>query len=100
MSFVDEVRKLENMYHMSRNIFSPIPDEHRWPPISSTPFKLLPYRLLHRKPKGRLASTWICDNMAIREKSNRSRLYEWCRNMVHTMLSCPHRRDDTRTKHH
>ncbi|MFQ6653151.1 hypothetical protein Gotur_024696, partial [Gossypium turneri] len=65
MSYVDEVYKLENMYNVWRHVFPPVLDERKWPPVSLAPFKLLPDRELHRKPKGRPYSTRIRNNMDI-----------------------------------
>ncbi|KAH1121401.1 hypothetical protein J1N35_004561 [Gossypium stocksii] len=57
MSFVDEVYKLENLYNVWRHVFPPVSYQHMWPPVLSAPFKSLPDRSLHHKPKGRLMST-------------------------------------------
>ncbi|KAH1114623.1 hypothetical protein J1N35_008001 [Gossypium stocksii] len=70
MSYVDEVYKLETMYNVWRHVFPPVPDERKWPPVSLTPFKLLPDRELRRKPKGRLARLeyvliWISEKRPI-----------------------------------
>ncbi|KAK5846385.1 hypothetical protein PVK06_002671 [Gossypium arboreum] len=65
MSYVDEVYKLETMYNVWRHVFPPIPDERKWPPVSLAPFKLLPNRELHHKPKGRPFSSRIRTNMDI-----------------------------------
>ncbi|KAK5825518.1 hypothetical protein PVK06_020360 [Gossypium arboreum] len=59
MRFVDEFYKLVNMYNVWRNVFPLVPDERRWSPISSTPFKLLLDTSLRQKPKSRPISTWI-----------------------------------------
>ncbi|PPS16998.1 hypothetical protein GOBAR_AA03578 [Gossypium barbadense] len=63
ITYVDQVYKIEYMYNMWRHVFPPITDERKWPPVLLSPFKLLPDRELHRKPKGRPCSTRICNNM-------------------------------------
>ncbi|KAH1055538.1 hypothetical protein J1N35_033603 [Gossypium stocksii] len=91
MSYVDEVYKLETMYNVWRHVFPPVPDERKWPPVSLAPFKLLPDRELHLKPKGRPCLTKIRTNMDIREIANQQKLCKWCRNPGHISRSCPNR---------
>ncbi|KAK5785500.1 hypothetical protein PVK06_040091 [Gossypium arboreum] len=52
MRYVNEVYKIENMYSVWRHVFPPVLDKRKWPSVSLAPFKLLPDRELHRKPKG------------------------------------------------
>ncbi len=91
MRYVDEVYKLENMYNVWRHIFPPVLDKRKWPPVSLAPFKLLPDRELHRKPKGRPCSSRIRNNMDIQERTNQQKLCGWCRNPGYIIRSCPNR---------
>ncbi|PPS04845.1 hypothetical protein GOBAR_AA15812 [Gossypium barbadense] len=65
ISYVDEVYKIEYMYNVWRHVFPLVSDERKWSSISLAPFKLLPDRDLHRKPKGQPCSIRICNNMDI-----------------------------------
>ncbi|KAK5840288.1 hypothetical protein PVK06_009180 [Gossypium arboreum] len=76
MRFSDEVYKLEKLYNVLRHVFPPVPDEHKGPSVSLAPFKLLPNRRLHRKPKGQSTSTRIRDNMDIRDRSKQLRVVD------------------------
>ncbi|KAK5772943.1 hypothetical protein PVK06_049245 [Gossypium arboreum] len=91
MTYVNQVYKIEYMSNVWRHVFPLIPDERKWLFVSLAPFKLLPDRELHRKPKGRPCSTRICNNMDIREVTNQQRLCGWCRNPSHITRSCPNR---------
>ena len=91
MTYVDQVYKIEYMYNVWRHVFPPVPDKRKWSSVSLAPFKLLPNRELRRKPKGRLCSTRIHNNMDIRETMNQQKLCGWCRNPSHTTRSCPNR---------
>ncbi|KAH1083315.1 hypothetical protein J1N35_023076 [Gossypium stocksii] len=85
MSYVDEVYKTEYMYNVWRHIFSPVPDERKWPSVSLASFKLLSDRELRHKPKGRPYWTRIRNNMDIRETTNQQKLCGWCRIPGHTI---------------
>ncbi|PPS13910.1 hypothetical protein GOBAR_AA06668 [Gossypium barbadense] len=70
--FVDDVYTLERTLRVWKNEFPVLPDLFTWE-VLPTNFELVPDRGLRRNPKGCPQSSKICNEIDIREKSERSR---------------------------
>ncbi|KAH1063369.1 hypothetical protein J1N35_028356 [Gossypium stocksii] len=88
------------MYNVWKFEFPHVPDESMWQPILGAPSELVTNISLCRKPKGRLTSTRIHDNMDIWERTGQPKLSNYYRNSGHTRPTCPHLGETLRTIPH
>ncbi|KAH1082304.1 hypothetical protein J1N35_022065 [Gossypium stocksii] len=92
MSFVDKLYKLEHMYNLWRNLFSPVSNKHMWPLVSTAPFKfLLTQQIIALQTKMSIDINLDTRQYGHLGEVRPTELCEWCKNLGYTMSSYPHR---------